>query len=328
MPEKIESPSRENTAFEEAQLMMLSKADIREQCEAGARQAAVSTLDGTFPLLTASTHTGLVDAFEQELSGGLFATAVQHIERLRQALHNTDRETDKIILGVLDPGTGKTNQYSLGTTRSVLKALFESSDVEIRSSKNDKPTKPGEGALYFTFHSAKSVRGKDMPFWDTAAANEEVAKENLFRVIARRLHAELEFNRVDPQQSGLVRGAYAEVLPNTLLVALTNYSQRLLGLLMPFDLEHLANITPETKRYTSDLTAFSESMSVEQRIALINMTVNAGKVKIHSYDVAAIKASITPQWPAVEEKIKTIEASLLASEVAMQSSNPHVSLDW
>ena len=328
MPEKIESPSREKTALEEAQLMMLSKSDIREMCEVGASRAAVKTLDGTFPLFTASTHTGLVDAFEQELSGGLFATAIQHIDRLRQALHNTDRETEKIILGVLDPGTGKTNQYSLGTTRSVIKALFESSDVEIRSSKNDKPTKPGEGAMYFTFHSAKSARGKDMPFWDTSAANEEVAKENLFRVIARRLHAELEFNQTDPEQAGLVRGAFAHVLPETPFVALSSYMLRLLELLMPYELEHLAALAPQSNDDTSNLTAFAAGLSVEQQIKLINMTVEHGRVKIQPGDVETIKISITPQWAAVEDAIKIAEASLLGSNDALQGTRGHVSLDW
>lgn len=328
MSGKPETPSKEKIAFEEAQLMMLSKADIRDKCEVGARQAAVRTLDRTFPLLTASTHTGLVDAFEQELSGGLFATAVQHIDDLRQALHNTDRETEKIILGVLDPGTGKTNQYSLGTTRSVIKALFESSDIEIRSSKNDTPTKTGEGALYFTFFSGKNARGKNMPFWDTSAANEEVAKENLFRVIARRLHAELEFNQADPEQAELVRGAFAHVLPETPFVALSSYMLRLLELLMPYELEHLAALAPQSNDDTSNLTAFGAGLSVEQQIKLINMTVEHGRVKIQPGDVETIKISITPQWAAVEESIKTAEASFLGTKGALQSEQGLVSLDW
>lgn len=317
---------KEWTAFEDAKLMMLSTAELQEKCRTGARRSAALALQETFGSATASAHPSLVDALEKELAGGLNACAYQHTYKLRNALHIMDKENQKIILGALNPG--KTNDYILGPTRSVIQTVFQGANIDIKGASNEDAFTSKDYASMYWFHSSNSARGPDVPFWDTPAHDEEMAREKLFRVIARLLHAELEFNEVDPEQDGLVRGAYAEVLPNTLLVALTNYSQRLLGLLMPFDLEHLANITPETKRYTSDLTAFSESMSVEQRIALINMTVNAGKVKIHSYDVAAIKASITPQWPAVEEKIKTIEASLLASEVAMQSSNPHVSLDW
>ncbi len=328
MSGKPETQSKGKIAFEEAKLMMLSKADLMEKCVIGANKAASRLLKDTFHLVGESGHTDFTFTLEKELLGGLFTSAVNHINGLHRTLRLTDKEGQKIILGALDPGTGKTNQYILGTTRSVIKTIIEGANIEIRSEKNANPILVDDGHTLYTFHSHKSERGIDVPFWDTAASDQEMALEKLYRVITRRLHAELEFNVTDPEQAGLVRGAYADVLPGTPAVALSDYTLRLLEDLMPFELAHLAALSPQTNGDTSKLTAFAKALSVEQHIALINMTVAQGKVKIKPYDVAAIKASITPQWAAVEESIKIAEASFLGTKDALQSERGLVSLDW